>query len=222
MIQKSTLLFLNSLTNNNNKIWFEENKSVYINAKNDFLLLTEKVIQIIKKIDNTILEDNPKNCIFRINRDVRFSNNKNPYKTNFGMHIKKGGKKSVFAGYYIHIEPNNKSFFAGGLWHPEPETMFKIRQELFYQTNHFLKIIHNKPFKKIFIDLNKNSDIQLKKMPKGFNEGGEIDEYIKLKSWIVTTPLKDTDLINENVLKMIQDNCKTIYPFIHFLNNGLE
>lgn len=221
MIQKSTILFLKSLTNNNNKIWFDENKPLYINAKNDILLFTEKILQIIKKIDNTISEDNPKNCIFRINRDVRFSNNKSPYKTNFGMHIKKGGKKSVYAGYYIHIEPNNKSFFAGGLWHPEPETVFKIRQELYYQSNPFFKIIHNKKFKTVFIDLNKNSDIQLKKMPTGFNEGGEIDEYIKLKSWIVTTPINDKDLMDENILKTIEDNSKTIYPFIHFLNNGL-
>ena len=119
MLQTSTLKFLKDLKKNNNKPWFEKHKSAYLEAKEDVEHFAEKVIEGLSKIDPDIAALQPKDCTFRIYRDVRFSRDKSPYKTNMGAYLSKGGKKSPLAGYYVHFEPG-RCFAAGGLWMPMP------------------------------------------------------------------------------------------------------
>ena len=110
MLQPTTLKFLVNLKKNNNKEWFDTNRKLYELAKVDFANLVESVIKQVEKKDTSIAGLTAKDCMFRINRDVRFSKNKEPYKTNFGASITAGGKKSILAGYYFHLEPGQKNY----------------------------------------------------------------------------------------------------------------
>ncbi|HEX8517433.1 MAG TPA: DUF2461 domain-containing protein, partial [Bacteroidia bacterium] len=139
MIQRSTLEFLAKLKKNNTKDWFDKNRKEYDSAKENYKEFLAELILNISKFDPAVKSLEPKDCMFRINRDIRFSNDKTPYKTNIGASIAPGGKKSDSAGYYIHIQPG-ASFLAGGVWHPEPPQLNAIRQEIDYNMDEFRKL----------------------------------------------------------------------------------
>src|SRR6266496_3900330 len=126
MLKKSTLDFLKKLKKNNNREWFNENKNLYLDAKEDFDYFVNELIQEISESDSSVAGLQPKDCTFRIYKDVRFSKDKTPYKTNFGAAIQQGGRKSPASGYYIHISPT-EVFVAGGIYMPSPENLLKIR-----------------------------------------------------------------------------------------------
>ena len=130
MLAPATLQFLKALDKNNNKAWFDAHRKQYDAAKLNFAELTQQVITQFGKKEPSIALLQPKECVFRINRDVRFSKNKAPYKNNMGASIKAGGKKSLLAGYYIHLEPGGKSFVGGGLYMPDAAIVGKVRQEI--------------------------------------------------------------------------------------------
>src|SRR5438067_4534816 len=119
MLEPQTLKFLSQLKKNNNKQWFDPHRAQYEAARIDFSNFIQLLIDALQKSDTTITGLTARDCLFRINRDIRFSNDKTPYKSNFGASIKRGGRKSLFAGYYFHCEPG-QSFIGGGLWMAEP------------------------------------------------------------------------------------------------------
>ena len=137
---EKTIAFLKRLKMNNNKEWFDSNKNQYLEAKDEFEKLVDNLIQGTNKFDKKISSDlKAKNCTFRIYKDVRFSKDKSPYKTNFGASINPGGKKALFVGYYLHVEQGN-SFLAGGVYMPEPPVLQAIRQEIDYNIEPLLKV----------------------------------------------------------------------------------
>src|ERR1700755_2906213 len=101
MLQSSTIRFLKDLKKNNNKPWFDSHRQQYDDARSDFEQLIAAIILKHSKKDDTIRELEAKKCLFRINRDIRFSKDKTPYKSNFGASMARGGKKSIYAGYYF-------------------------------------------------------------------------------------------------------------------------
>src|SRR5687767_4304000 len=105
MLQSSSIRFLKELKKNNDKSWFDAHRPAYESARKDFESFIQQLIDTTGKKDAAIAGIKAKDCMFRINRDVRFSKDKSPYKSNFGASINKGGKKSVYAGYYFHFEP---------------------------------------------------------------------------------------------------------------------
>src|SRR5438128_1492585 len=144
MLQPSTLTYIKNLTKNNNKPWFDENRNLFEDAKADFETLVKDIISSFGKVDPDIAPLEAKNCVFRQYRDVRFSKDKTPYKHHMGASFDRGGKKSGFAGYYLHIQPGNSSMAGGGIWMPEAAQLKKIRQEIDYSWEEFTTII-NKP-----------------------------------------------------------------------------
>src|SRR6476660_1610082 len=120
MLQSSTLKFLKDLKKNNNKTWFDAHRKQYEAAKNDFENFIQSVLDKHSKNDADLKELTAKKCMFRINRDVRCSKDKSPYKTNLVASMDKGGKKSGLAGYYFHLE-HGRSFVGGGIWMPSPD-----------------------------------------------------------------------------------------------------
>src|SRR6266542_778530 len=178
MLQSATIKFLKDLKKNNNKEWFDANRKVYESAKQDFENLVQTVIGIYCKKDDELASLKAKDCMFRINRDIRFSKDKSPYKTNFGASINKGGRKSILAGYYFHCEPS-ESFVGGGLWMPMPDDLKKVRQEIDYCFDEFTKIINNKKFKVVYGELHKGEDISLSRPPKGYEDSNPAIEFIK-------------------------------------------
>ena len=120
MINTNTLKFLKDLKLNNSKEWLDNNKKSYENAKNDILALTSELITAISELDKNISNAylDPKKCITRLNRDLRFAKNKIPYKTDYYIVLNKNGKNSPSAFYYLHIEPDN-CFVGGGVYNPQ-------------------------------------------------------------------------------------------------------
>ncbi|MBP6456896.1 MAG: DUF2461 domain-containing protein, partial [Chitinophagaceae bacterium] len=199
MIEKSTLQFLSNLTENNNREWMLANKKSYENAKENIEMLAKECIDFLTKKDKRYGDLVPKNCMFRLNRDVRFSKDKSPYKTNFGIAFSIDGKKSSNAGFYVHIDLKN-SFVGGGIWMPMPEQLAKIRQEIDYESKAFLKIVNDKSFIKSF---NQIEGEKLKNPPKGYDAGNEMVEFLKFKSFTVGKKITEKELLSKGLAKII-------------------
>jgi uncharacterized protein (TIGR02453 family) len=220
MLQSSTLKFLKELRKNNNKPWFDAHRKQYEAAKNDFENFIQSVLENHSKNDPDLKELTAKKCMFRINRDVRFSKDKSPYKTNFGASMDKGGKKSGLAGYYFHLEPG-KSFLGGGIWMPQPDALKKVRQEIDYCLDEFKKIMSVRKFQTVYGKLYTGEGIQLSKVPQGFERDNPAAEYLKFKSWLVLADLSDSTLTSKELIKKTVDAFSVLQPFIKFLNRPL-
>ena len=220
MLQAATIKFLKDLKKNNNKPWFDANREKYEDVKKDFGSFIQTVIDRHSKKDGNILELKAKDCLFRINRDIRFAKDKTPYKTNMGASISRGGKKSIFAGYYFHCEPG-ESFVGGGLWIPMPPELKKVRQEIDYCFDEFKKIIGSKKFKAVYGDLYRGEDASLSKVPQGFEKDNPAANYLKLKSFIAMKSLKETDLTSKDLLKNVTEAFETLQPLLEFINRAL-
>jgi len=222
MLQTSTVDFLKTLSKNNNKQWFDAHRKDYDSAKADFENFIGRLLKKAVLFDKDLSELEAKKCTFRINRDIRFAKDKTPYKTNMGASLNRGGKKSVFAGYYFHLEPGGKSFAGGGLWMPEAETLKKIRQEVDYNLEEFKNIIDNKTFKKIYNSLEISKETSLSSAPRGYEKDNPAFEWLKLKSFIATQPLSDKDLISKELEGTITETFKALKPLLDFLNRAID
>jgi len=222
MLQPSTLKFLKNIRKNNTREWFEKNRKLYEAAKEDFAFLIDSVIKQFGKKDETIAPLVAKECVYRINRDVRFSKNKAPYKNNMAASLINGGKKSDNAGYYIHIQPGDESFIGGGRYMVEPDQLKKIRQEIDYNWKEFSKIINNKKFKATYGELERGEGMALQREPKGYEKDNPAIEYIKLKSWVATSAITDANLTDKNLAKKLVAAFETLQPLIIFLNRALS
>jgi uncharacterized protein (TIGR02453 family) len=221
MLQPSTLKFLKELKKNNNKPWFEKNRKQYELAKSDFAGFIQKVIGQHGKKDPGIASLQVKDTLFRINRDVRFSKDKSPYKDNMGAYLGRGGKKSVFAGYYFHCQPG-RCFMGGGLWMPMPPELNKVRQEIDYNFAAFKKIIGSSKFKSTYGDLSRDAEYTLSRLPKGYEPGNPAEEYLKLKSFVALAPLKETDLSSKDLLKKTLAAFEALQPLLGFINEAIQ
>ena len=222
MLQSSTLKFLKDLKKNNNKPWFDVNRKRYEEAKADFANFVQQVIDVHSKKDRTISALKAKDCMFRINRDVRFSKDKSPYKTNFGASINKGGKKAFStAGYYFHLEPG-QCFVGGGIYQPMPDELKKVRQEIDYNFKDFKKIIQSKKFKALYGDLTKSKEYTLSRVPKGYEADNPAAEYLKLKSYIAFVSFSDKDLTSNTLVKKTAAAFETLQPLLNFINESLQ
>jgi uncharacterized protein (TIGR02453 family) len=220
MIKPYTLQFLTDLKENNHKPWFDEHRSDYMAAKTNIEELARRVIELFGSVDGTIGHLQPKDCMFRINRDVRFSANKSPYKTNMGFWLSRGGKKSPLAGYYMHIEPG-QSFFGGGIYMPMPPELKKVRQEIAYCADEFLEIVENPAFKTFFGGVVVEGHT-LVKVPAGYEADHPAASYLKLKSVFGSYSLTDADLINTKKLEqLLLEGAKLSAPLVQFLNRAL-
>jgi uncharacterized protein (TIGR02453 family) len=221
MLEPQTLKFLNQLKKNNNKPWFDSHRVAYEAARIDFANFIQLVIDAVQLQDTTITGLTPKDCMFRINRDIRFSKDKTPYKTSFGASIKRGGRKSGFAGYYFHLSPG-ESFVGGGLWMPEPAALKKVRQEIDYNWEEFAGLLKEKNFKKTFGDLYQGGDVSLSTMPKGYEKDHPAATYLKLKSFIGETRIPDDALTKGSLHKNTVAAFATLRPLLNFINRALE
>jgi len=215
---KTVIDFLSELKDNNNRDWFNENKPRFQEAKLEFEALVNSLINGVAKFDPSVAGLEPKNCVFRIYRDVRFSKDKSPYKTNMGGFIAKGGRKGGFAGYYIHIDPE-ESFIAGGNHMPTPEKLKKIRQEVMYNIDEFKNILHASDFVKYFGEMEGE---KLKKPPRDFPADFADIDLLKFKSFTVIQRIATNTIIKNN----FKNNCLSVFEamseFNGFLNKAVE
>jgi uncharacterized protein (TIGR02453 family) len=220
MLQASTLKFLKDIKKHNNKPWFEKNKSLYLAAKEDVEHFIEQVIAGLGKTDAEIAGLQPKDCTYRIYRDVRFSKDKTPYKIHMGAYLNKGGKKAPTAGYYLHLEPG-RNMIGGGLWMPQAPELNKVRQEIDYSFDEWTGILGHRAFRKNFPDGLDTEDM-LSRPPKGYTDDNPAIEHLKLKSFIVTRMLTDAEVQSKTFLKEVVKTFESMKPFVYFFNRALE
>ncbi len=216
---KSAISFLKQLAKNNNREWFADNKKDFDAAKAAFEELVAETIVEIGKWDKEIRTLTPKDCIYRIYRDVRFSKDKIPYKTSLGALIGKDGRKAKGAINYLHIEPS-KSFTAGGVYLPQSADLKAIRQEIDYNYKNFKTIITNKEFKPHFGEL--SQEWKLKTLPKGYTADNPAIEHLRLKSIIATKKHTDKEVLSKSFFGEIAHSFKIIRPLNVFLNTAIK
>lgn len=215
MIEKSTFLFLKDLKKNNNKPWFDKNKPRYEEAKKNIEALIGAFLAKFSATDKRYAKLTPKDCVFRIYRDIRFSPDKTPYKTHFGAGMSPGGKKMNEAGYYLHVEPG-KVFLAGGMWMPPTDQMKMIRQEIVYNTKKFKKILADSAFKKYYGGL--DDEYKLARPPKGYDKNSPDIEMLKYNSYIAWHEYNDKDATSKNFAQELNKGAKIMKPLIDFLD----
>ncbi len=218
MIDKSTVKFLRDLAANNDREWFQANKNVFDAAQDNVTAFAGYLIGEAGKFDDDVAAVDPKTCVFRIYRDVRFSKDKSPYKVNLGAYISPGGRKSMQPGYYFHLEPG-ASFVAGGKHIPDGPELLKIRTAIANNTDDFLKIVEKKSFREMFGELHGD---RLKSAPKGFDPEHKAVEYLKLKEFMAFTELKDDgSLTSADFPKQLIAMMKEMYPLVTFMRKAL-
>jgi len=219
-INLETLQFLTQLKQNNNRDWFHANKSDYEKAWKNFIDFSSILLENLKSVDETLKNLEVKQCLFRIYRDVRFSPNKEPYKTNFGVYFaKNGGKNSHFAGYYFHLDPN-ESFFGGGIYMPLPEYLKTIRKEIFYQIDEFKAIIDAPAFKKYYDGIEEIE--KLKKAPADFPKDFPEIELLKNKHFFSSYYYNPQDAIKDNFMNYVAHGLEAVKPLVDFINFSIE
>ena len=219
MIQRHTFDFLKELSENNNREWFQANKERYEAARDNVIEFASELLKLLYKVDPSISTGiDPKKCVMRIYRDIRFSKNKTPYKSNFGISIPTKGTKTGRAEYYLQIEPGN-TFIAGGYWMPEKEHLKAIRQEIDYNAGGLKKIIDEPEFVKLFGDFRKQE--QLKSVPREYAVDNENIGLLKLKSFVAFHQMSDEELLKGDAVDTIATICSKICPLNVFINNAL-
>lgn len=215
---KEVFSFLSELRLNNNREWFDENRHRYDESRKKVLFLTEKVINEIRSFDPEIEDITAKDCMFRIFRDVRFSNDKTPYKVNMGSFIARGGRKSVGAGYYFHIEPGG-SFVGGGAYCPPADVLKAIRTEIFDHPEVFKGLINSESFAKVYTEM---YDDRLKTPPKGFPKEFPDIDLLKYKSYAFTSRVADSEVLEGDFASKIVFAFKELAPVNHFINIAID
>ncbi len=221
MITKEALQFLEDLIANNNTQWMHANKKRYEDYKKDYHNYIASILAEMKPLDKNLESLEVKNCTFRINRDIRFSKDKSPYKTNIGVWLTQNKFKKNSPGYYIHFEKGN-SFIAGGVWCPDTDELKRIRKEIAFFYEDLEAIVDNKTFKKEFSTLDRDEKNSLKKAPKDFDANHPAIEFLKLKSFTASQKLADNTFFNPNFSKMVAQKLIALKPINDFLNRALE
>jgi uncharacterized protein (TIGR02453 family) len=211
------LNFLEELSKNNTREWFNDNRNWYEESRDKVLFVTDVLINEIGKFDSSVKGLSPKDCTFRIFRDVRFSKDKRPYKTNFGSFICKGGRKSMNPGYYFHIEPGS-SFVAGGIYMPPAEPLKTIRNYMADNAEEFLDITNSPSFTAIFPEM---YDDKLKTAPKGFPKDHEFIELLRYKSYIFSKELNDRVITGNSYIDQMVELFEELKPVNSFLYEAL-
>jgi uncharacterized protein (TIGR02453 family) len=221
MITKEALQFLEDLIANNNTEWMHANKKRYDNYKKDYHSFIAFILAEMKPLDPSLEPLEVKNCTFRINRDIRFSKDKSPYKTNMGVWMSQDKNRKNAPGYYIHFEKGN-CFIAGGVWCPEPSELKLIRKEIEFFHDDLEAIVSDKNFKSEFNELDKSEGNILKKAPKDFDPNHPAIEFLKLKSFTASHKIDDAAFTDKDFSKKIAQKLIALKPLNDFLSRALE
>jgi len=220
MLSKDSLQFLEDLRANNNRDWFLDNKKRYEIFKKDYHQLVADFLDIMKPLDPTLELLEVKNCTFRINRDIRFSKDKSPYKSHIGVWLSSGTKGQNRAGYYVHIE-KGASFIAGGFYAPLADDLKKVRKEIAYFHDDLEEILNEKEFKKVFGDFDRNEKSTLKNPPRGYDKEHPAIELLKLKSFEASVPFDISEILQKDFVSKTSKKLKLLKPLNEFINRAL-
>ncbi|WP_115867595.1 DUF2461 domain-containing protein [Marinoscillum furvescens] len=213
MSLSNSLKFLDQLAQNNSKEWMDANKSWYQECRKEFIAFVDELIREMQTFEPAVAGLEGRKCIFRINRDIRFSNDKSPYKINFGAAISEGGRHSENPSYYFHLQPG-ENFMGGGIYMPPGEVLKKIRQEVDYNPEELKQIVAQRKFQDLFGEIRGE---KLKTAPKGYPKDHPNIEFLKLKSYVVLHPLADAEISGEALLETTLECFRVMKPFNDYL-----
>lgn len=219
---RAAFAFLKDLEENNHREWFHANKNQYEKAKAAVLDFGRAVLSELAQADVSLQSLEIKNCLFRINRDIRFSKDKSPYKNHFGLNFVAGGKKSLLAGYYLHLSPS-ETFIACGNYLPETTILKGIREEIDYCFAEWEEILQDARFIESFgKELAYSSEMKLSRPPKGYTVDNPAIDYLKYKGFVVVKSYKEEEVyspvFSEDVVARLTSGTR----FIQFLNRPFE
>jgi uncharacterized protein (TIGR02453 family) len=226
---QDTLNFLRELSLNNNREWFAEHKEWYQRCYRRFVEVSEEYIRRLAEIDPALAPLQPKDCIWRIYRDVRFSHDKRPYKEWFGCFPAAGvpgqprtwGKHSMRGGYYMHIQPG-ECMFAGGIWDPGKELLDALRKEIEANYEEVEAIMAAPSWQKYFAQDFDTMWGGLKKVPAGFDPNFIHADWLKHRAYTFSTSLTDEDVISPDFIDKMLDIATAAKPMNDFLNYTFE
>ncbi|KAF2514212.1 DUF2461 domain-containing protein [Flavobacterium foetidum] len=221
MLTKESLQFLDDLKKNNNREWFQENKKRYEVFKKDYHQLVSAFLDVMKPLDPSLELLEVKDCTFRINRDIRFSKDKSPYKAHLGVWLSSGAKGANRSGYYVHIE-KGASFIAGGFYSPDSDELKKVRKEIAFFYDDLQEILNDKNFKKEFGNLDINENNSLKSMPRGYEKDHPAIEFLKLKSFTATQVYNVSEVLEKDFAKKMSKKLIALKPLNDFINRALD
>jgi len=211
-VSEDTFGFLISLEKNNNREWFNDHKKEFKAIETDIKKVYQAVFENLKKHD-----DIDKLKMFRIYRDVRFSKNKQPYKTHFGGSFHRT-KPHLRGGYYLHVQPNNESFIATGFWEPNKEDLLRMRKEFEMDDQEMRDILNNKSFKQVWGDLVGD---ELITAPKGFDKDHKAIDLIRKKQYIFIKKFTDKEVLDSNFIASVDEAFKTVRPYFNYMSDVL-
>lgn len=218
MIAQNTLDFLADLHQNNNRDWFEANRKRYEAAKKDVEAMVNQLLPKVAEFDASLRGLEAKAVMFRIFKDVRFSKDKAPYKTNMGAWMAGGGKNTTNAGYYLHVEPGGKSFLAGGSYMPPANILKSIRDAIDYDHEGLREILAAPAFVKLFGKLEGET---LRTAPKGYDKDHPAIDLLRHKSLVVSHKIDDKALTSPSFVEKTVGIYKEMYPLLTFLNRAI-
>ena len=218
-LSSSTLKFLKDLTKNNRRDWFKDHKAEFEKARDEFAQLVYELAEGVAGFDREVkrvLNHKKTVKVFRIYRDVRFSKDKSPYKTNFGGVIGPGSMESGNPGYYLHITPG-ESFAGGGLHMPDPKTLARIRASIDKEASSLRKVLNDKNFKRYFKGLDDYDS--LKTVPRGFDKNHPAADLLKHKSFTAGKHFTDNQVTKPAFIKETLKSFKALQPLINYLRS---
>jgi uncharacterized protein (TIGR02453 family) len=210
---KPVLTFLSQLKKNNNRIWFEAHRPEYELAKGRFEALVQRLIDGLRPVED-LGDLQAKDCIMRIFRDIRFSKDKSPYRTNMGASIGRGGKRHIQLPYYLHLEPGG-SFLAGGLYMPERPQLDRLRGMLAQDAGPLKAIVGDKTFKRLFGDLRGE---KLKVVPRGYPADHPEIELLKMKEFMAIHDFSDDEVLSARFPGQALKTMEGMKPLLDYLN----
>ena len=221
MITNATLAFLRELKEHNERAWFTEHKGAYQQAYSEMLGTVIQLLVAISGFDPAVAAAglDPKSCIMRINRDIRFSKDKSPYKSNFCAFINRRGRKSQWGGYYLHLEPG-ATFAGGGIYMPEPAVLEQTRREIDAHFGEWQSIIAQKEFSFQFPEGVLPSG-KLVRPPKGYDATNPAVEYLKFKGYYTQRFFSDEEVTDPGFVAELANTFRVVHPLVEFLNEAL-
>lgn len=210
--------YLAELSENNRREWFEAHRAEYQALRDRFCAFVGEVIARVAEWDDTVRWVDPKDCVFRIYRDVRFSRDKTPYKTTFSASIGERGRKGPDPGYYLQVDEKGVLMAAGGVYMPDAGRLARIREHVAEHPERLEAILRRRDFERAFGGI--WDEQKLKRPPRGYSEDTPLIDVVKLKSFIV---IRERDVSSEtgDVLPWMLDTFRAMHPFLLWLREAL-
>ena len=213
--------FLDAVLHNNDRLWFQEHKKEYQNAQAKFNALAEQIIAGVQKFDDSCKGLSLKDCTYRFYRDTRFSPDKRPYKTHFGVFVCPQGKKSMLSGYYFHVEPKEADYLGGnmictGMYCPDNVMLKTIRDEILYNSEPLVEAIAKAD------TFTLETGRSMKRVPNGYPKDHPQADLFKHRDWLLGQPVPDDVLFSPNLVDWVLDRFETTKDFCQWLNRTVS